>query len=101
MRQVRYRDVECRFPGCGARRFTQAHHVVWWGDGGTTDLDNLVLVCFFHHRLVHEHGWKLGRDEDGGVQWRRPDGRVHEFASMVPRPRAIRAAAPARAGPDP
>jgi hypothetical protein len=60
-----------------------------------------VLVCFFHHRLVHEHGWKLDRDEDGGVQWRRPDGRVHEFASMVPRPRAIRAAAPARAGPDP
>ncbi|TMK90804.1 MAG: DUF222 domain-containing protein [Actinobacteria bacterium] len=30
MRQLRYRDVECRFPGCGARRFTQAHHIVWW-----------------------------------------------------------------------
>ena len=47
MRQLRYRDRECRFPGCGARRFTQAHHIVWWENGGRTDLDNLVLVCFF------------------------------------------------------
>jgi hypothetical protein len=74
MRQLRYRDVECRFPGCESRRFTQAHHVVWWGDGGTTDLDNLVLVCVFHHRLVHEHGWKIERDGDGNVRWLRPNG---------------------------
>src|SRR2546427_7456449 len=40
LRQIRYRDRECRFPGCGARRFTQAHHIVWWRDGGCTDLDN-------------------------------------------------------------
>ena len=74
MRQLRYRDGECRFPGCGAQRFTQAHHVVWWGDGGRTDLDNLVLVCSFHHRLVHEHGWHLRRREGGEVTWYRPDG---------------------------
>jgi hypothetical protein len=74
LRQLRYRDGECRFPGCGARRFTQAHHVVWWGDGGTTDLENLVLVCFFHHRLVHEHGWRLSRQDDGRVRWLRPNG---------------------------
>ena len=29
IRQLRYRDRECRFPGCGSRRFTQAHHIVW------------------------------------------------------------------------
>ncbi len=74
MRQLRYRDAECRFPGCGARRFTQAHHVVWWKAGGTTDLDNLVLVCFFHHRLVHEHGWSLHRYPDGSVDWVKSDG---------------------------
>ncbi|MGH2572085.1 MAG: HNH endonuclease [Actinomycetota bacterium] len=51
MRQLRYRDSECRFPGCGARRFTQAHHIVWWEHGGRTDLDNLLLVCTFHHKL--------------------------------------------------
>lgn len=72
MRQLRHRDGTCRFPGCDARRFTQAHHVEWWSRGGSTDLDNLVLVCAFHHRLVHEHGWGLTRDDDGELTWIRP-----------------------------
>ena len=72
MRQLRHRDGTCRFPGCDARRFTQAHHVEWWSRGGGTDLDNLVLVCAFHHRLVHEHGWALTRDADGELTWVRP-----------------------------
>jgi hypothetical protein len=74
LRQVRYRDRECRFPGCGSRRFTEAHHVVWWRHGGRTDLDNLALICTFHHRLVHEHGWTLTRDRDGELRWFRPGG---------------------------
>jgi hypothetical protein len=74
IRQLRYRDPECRFPACGARRFTQAHHIVWWEHGGRTDLDNLVLVCSFHHKLVHELGWTVARDADGMVAWSRPDG---------------------------
>jgi hypothetical protein len=37
MRQLRYRDRECTFPGCGARRHTHAHHLVFWEDGGETD----------------------------------------------------------------
>ena len=74
MRQLRYRDHECRFPGCGARRFTQAHHIVWWERGGPTDLDNLLLVCTFHHKLVHEYGWGLKRDPGGTARWFRPDG---------------------------
>ena len=78
IRQVRYRDRECRFPGCGARRFTEAHHIVWWRHGGRTDLDNLVLICSFHHRLVHEHGWSVGREPDGDVTWRRPNGARYE-----------------------
>ena len=74
IRQVRYRDRECRFPGCGARRFTEAHHVLWWRHGGRTDLDNLMLICSFHHRLVHEHGWSITREADGTIRWFRPDG---------------------------
>jgi hypothetical protein len=74
LRQIRYRDRECRFPGCGARRFTQAHHIVWWRHGGRTDLDNLLLICSFHHRLVHEHGWSVKRDRDGTVRWFLPGG---------------------------
>src|SRR5204862_7986770 len=34
VRQLRYRDRECTFPGCGSRRFAQAHHIVWWRRGG-------------------------------------------------------------------
>lgn len=74
MRQIRYRDVECRFPGCGARQFTQAHHIKWWKHGGRTDLDNLILVCTFHHKLVHELGWAIRRAPDGSIVWSRPNG---------------------------
>lgn len=74
VRHVRYRDRECRFPGCGARRFTEAHHIVWWRHGGRTDLDNLVLICSFHHRLVHEYGWSVRREAGEEVGWFRPDG---------------------------
>jgi len=74
VRQVRYRDRECGFPGCGARRFTEVHHIVWWRHGGRTDLDNLLLICSFHHRLVHELGWSIRREADGEVGWFHPDG---------------------------
>ena len=73
-RQIRHRDKECRFPGCGARRFTQAHHIVFWRDGGRTDPENLALICSFHHRLVHEYGWRIERNNAGAVRWFRPDG---------------------------
>ena len=73
LRQVRYRDRGCRFPGCGTRAFTEAHHVVWWARGGTAELDNLLLLCSFHHRLVHELGWTVRLDR-GRVRWWRPDG---------------------------
>jgi len=74
IRQIRYRDGGCRFPGCGTKAFTQAHHVRWWRHGGRTDLDNLVLICTFHHRLVHEHGWSMRREDDGTLGWFRRDG---------------------------
>ena len=51
-------DRGCRFPGCGLR-FTDAHHVRHWADGGETKLENLVLLCRFHHRLVHEEGYTV------------------------------------------
>ena len=44
----------CRHPGCSNTRWLQAHHVVEWSAGGRTDPDNLVLLCFFHHRVLHE-----------------------------------------------
>ena len=49
----------CRFPGCTRHRKLHAHHVVYWSDGGPTDLANLVLVCARHHTLIHQHGFQL------------------------------------------
>ena len=55
-RALEHRDRCCVVPGCGATRGLHAHHIVHWEDGGTTDLDNLVLVCPYHHRLHHRGG---------------------------------------------
>jgi hypothetical protein len=57
-RALEARDRGCRFPGCGLR-FTDAHHVVHWADGGETKLGNTILLCRAHHRLVHEAGWRV------------------------------------------
>ncbi|HEY3834373.1 MAG TPA: HNH endonuclease signature motif containing protein, partial [Acidimicrobiia bacterium] len=35
----------------------EAHHVIPWWAGGATNLDNLVLLCSFHHHVVHRQGW--------------------------------------------
>jgi hypothetical protein len=72
------------FPSCGASRFTEAHHIRWWSRGGRTDLENLVLACTFHHKLVHEYGWSLARDPHNTVRWYRPDG-VRYRAGPAPR----------------
>ncbi|VEG51308.1 IclR family transcriptional regulator [Mycolicibacterium aurum] len=52
-RALELRDRCCVVPGCGATRGLHAHHLVHWEDGGLTELDNLVLVCPFHHRAHH------------------------------------------------
>ena len=53
-RALRSRDRGCRFPGCTHDRFIDAHHIKHWVNGGKISLDNLVLLCRRHHRLVHE-----------------------------------------------
>jgi len=70
------RDRHCRYPGCTRSRFVDAHHVQHWAAGGATDLDNLLLLCDHHHRLVHEGGFGLFVDCDGKVAFRRPDSRA-------------------------
>ena len=58
-RLVEGRDDGCRFPGCGRTRWTQIHHIWHWADGGPTNLDNLITLCGFHHRLVHRERWGI------------------------------------------
>ncbi len=92
-RALEHRDGGCcRFPGCGCR-YTDAHHIRHWADGGETRLENLVLLCRRHHRAVHEEGFRVelvggarraGRKGSGagrggrvvGVRFHRPDGGV-------------------------
>jgi hypothetical protein len=80
------RDGGCRFPSCTARSRLHAHHVVWWSKNGPTKIDNLCLLCSYHHHLVHEGGFGLTMSKDGMVQDVTPDGREvpDAPASVVP-----------------
>ena len=75
-RALEIRDRGCRFPGCGLR-FTDAHHVQHWADGGETSLSNTLLLCRFHHRLVHEGGWKVRWSGEGEPVFHDPRGGTH------------------------
>ncbi|MBV8444865.1 MAG: DUF222 domain-containing protein [Candidatus Dormibacteraeota bacterium] len=67
-RALRSRDGGCVWPGCDRPApYTAAHHLVHWAHGGKTDLGNLVLLCFRHHRAVHEGGWQIARTADGAM----------------------------------
>src|SRR4051812_31628952 len=66
------RDGGCSFPGCDRpAAWTEVHHVLEWINGGSTDLDNLCLVCRFHHRNFQKYGWQV-HIEDGVPLWTPP-----------------------------
>jgi hypothetical protein len=59
-RALRTRDRGCRFPGCDRPvEWSNPHHIVHWARGGPNNLPNMVLLCYYHHRLVHEGGWQV------------------------------------------
>ncbi|HKV87305.1 MAG TPA: HNH endonuclease signature motif containing protein [Candidatus Dormibacteraeota bacterium] len=67
-RALKVRDGHCRWPGCERpASWCDGHHLVHWLHGGSSDLDNLVLLCHRHHRMVHEGGWQVVRTEGGGL----------------------------------
>ena len=74
-RALHHRDHGCRFPGCGVR-FGEGHHIRHWARGGPTTLSNLAMLCRRHHRAVHEEGYQIQRQADGGLTFYRPDGRL-------------------------
>jgi hypothetical protein len=74
-RALHHRDRSCRFPGCHVR-FGQGHHIRHWAQGGPTALSNLALLCRRHHRAVHEEGYRVDRQADGELRFRRPDGQI-------------------------
>jgi hypothetical protein len=69
------RDRHCRFPGCDrSHTWCDAHHVVHWADGGPTALQNLILLCRRHHRMIHARGGFRLELVAGRPLFRRPDG---------------------------
>src|SRR5215211_3565692 len=82
-RALEFRDRGCRFPGCHLR-FTDGHHVRHWSDGGATGLSNCVLVCEFHHTLVHEGGWRVEWWGKGQPVFFDPRGGAHFDGSWKP-----------------
>jgi Domain of unknown function (DUF222) len=59
-RALRARDKQCRWPGCDRPiNWTSPHHIEFWGRGGPTNAHNLLSLCWFHHRLVHEGGCQV------------------------------------------
>ena len=79
-RMLRYRDRGCNVPGCSAERHLHAHHVIHHPDG-PTDLDNLVLLCSFHHRQIHHGGWTI--TALGGQRFEYRDARGDIVASRT------------------
>jgi hypothetical protein len=80
-RALNLRDGGCRFAGCDRpASWCDAHHLRHWADGGDTGLDNLILLCGYHHTLVHE-GWQLHGDPGETVWFRRPDGTRLDLSS--------------------
>ena len=73
-RALSSRDRGCRYPGCTATHRLHGHHVRHWANGGETSLDNLILLCPTHHRLVHEGGFDVLRLDDGAFRFTTPHG---------------------------
>jgi hypothetical protein len=80
-RALNARDGHCRWPGCDrhAKR-SAAHHLVHWIHGGSTDLDNMILLCHRHHWMVHEGKWQLVRSDDGRMLAIPPTHNFHRLA---------------------
>jgi hypothetical protein len=88
-RALRERDeCRCRFPGCH-RRATQAHHIRWWLYGGITSLGNLVSLCKYHHRLIHQHGYSIATTPVGSFTFFRPDGKRIPDSPSLPEPAGL------------
>jgi hypothetical protein len=68
----------CAIPGCRvAYDRCKLHHIIWWINGGATDLDNLVPVCSVHHTKIHHDGWTIELGPNRELTLTLPDGSVH------------------------
>jgi hypothetical protein len=73
-RAVVARDRTCAYPGCDAcPALGEVHHVMPWSQGGPTSVENGVLLCWYHHDLVHRRRLQIQRAAHGWA-FATPDG---------------------------
>jgi hypothetical protein len=85
-RAARERDqCRCRFPGCESRR-VDLHHIQHWINGGRTDLENLISLCPWHHKVVHDRGYLIAASPCGDFAFYRPDGAPLPASPALPEP---------------
>jgi len=77
LHQLWHRDGGCQWPGCPFKGWLHAHHRVHWADGGPTNLDNLILLCGYHHRFLHENGWTIENNGYDKPVFRKPNGQIY------------------------
>jgi len=66
-RYVTFRDGGCVIEGCGSRYRLQAHHVLPFSEGGKTEADNLITLCWHHHHVViHGYGYRIDPESPPG-----------------------------------
>ena len=79
---VRKRDKCCRFPRCDlSYRYTEVHHYVHWVHGGETNVSNLFLLCWRHHRMIHKRGleaWTITGNPNTILTFKAPSGDTYK-----------------------
>ncbi len=85
-RAVQLRDRKCAWPKCGRPAvYCDVHHLRHKEDGGDTSVENLALVCQFHHDVcIHRRGWQLILHPDGTTEARSPDGKQVLYSHAPP-----------------
>jgi len=64
---------QCAADGCQSRYRLQIHHVIPWSQGGETNQDDLIVLCWYHHQIiVHEKGYQITVHETGRIRFQRP-----------------------------
>ncbi|KQR97284.1 HNH endonuclease [Williamsia sp. Leaf354] len=86
LRVVFERDRGCRHPACGRTRHLHAHHVRFWSQGGTTDPDNLILLCSTHHRALHNGDFIIRARGNQEFSFHHPSGTIIDTAPATTAP---------------
>ena len=88
-RAILHRDNnQCQADGCNSRNRLQTHHITPWSEGGPTNPDNLITLCWYHHHIViHQQGFQIYHHPDHGrMRFKKPQRAPPTRAAPAARP---------------